>query len=444
MSHESIMPSLRAQISMQMSRFLMIQNTMEDTTGDISYTISRHLLNTRLEVLEDNWAKFQTEHERICHMHAERLEEESYLKHRTYERCQEFYVQAKASLLEKRDMTDASNSSAQSSDTPASDSRSSHRVRSLPKISLPTFSGDYHAWRSFCDLFMSMVGENEDITNVEKMHYLKTCLTGDAARLVTNLKVTDTTFSVAWQTLTSRYENKRVLISAQLDRLFSLKPIKARSAQELNTMMTTVIESLGALEALNCPTKTWDPLLVHQLARLLDQDTREAWEVKLGPATLYPTLREFEEFVIGHARALESMASTSGKSAKEKGRFSLFPTKSDTKSRSLIATTPHAKAGGECRLCKSTHSLFNCPTYLSQPTERRKRTAIRLNLCFNCLGTHAASLCPSSRRCRKCGNKHHTTLHDERKPQSKPVSKTDSNGPTVDVSSSLASNSEQK
>jgi len=156
----------------------------------MSDTISCHLLSTRLEVLEDNWAKFQREHERIYHVHAERLEEESYIKHRTYERCQEFYVQAKALLLERRDAIDASNSSSRSSDTIPTESRSSNRRRSLPKINLPVFSGDYHAWRLFSDLFTSMVGENEDITNVEKMHYLKTCLSGDAARFVTNLKVT--------------------------------------------------------------------------------------------------------------------------------------------------------------------------------------------------------------------------------------------------------------
>jgi len=183
---------------------------------------------------------------------------------------------------------------------------------------------------------------------------------------------------------------------------------------------------------------------VHQLACLLDQDTREAWEVKLGPSTLYPILKDFEEFVIGRTRALESLASTSGKSAKEKGRSSVFPNKLDTKSRSLVATTPNAKIGGECRLCKSIHYLFNCPTYLSQPTERRKHTVMKLNLCFNCLGSHAASFCPSSRRCRKCGIKHHTTLHDERKSQLKPVNKTNSNVSASDASSSLVSNSEQK
>jgi len=52
------------------------------------------------------------------------------------------------------------------------------------------------------------------MTSVEKMHYLKTCLTGNAARLITNFKFTDIFFVVhnifcfTWKTLVSRYENK--------------------------------------------------------------------------------------------------------------------------------------------------------------------------------------------------------------------------------------------
>ena len=67
------------------------------------------------------------------------------------------------------------------------------------------------------------------LTNVEKMHYLKTCIAGDAAWFVINLKVTDKIINIAWKILVSQYENERVLISMQLDRLFSLKLIKSKS-----------------------------------------------------------------------------------------------------------------------------------------------------------------------------------------------------------------------
>ncbi|KYN05933.1 hypothetical protein ALC62_03129 [Cyphomyrmex costatus] len=331
---------------------------------------------------------------------------------------------------------EVANTSTRSSDTPVTDTRSYSRRGSLPKIRLPTFNGDLHTWRSFYDLFSSMVGHNEELNNVEKMHYLKTCLAGDAAKLVTNLKVTDNTFDIAWKNLTSRYENKRVLISAQLDRLFNLKPIKAKSSQELNSMMATVTESLGTLQTLNCHTSSWDPLLVHQLSRLLDEDTREAWEVKLGSSTAYPTLKEFEEFVTGRTRAWETLAPAVTKPATNKGRAPGAQSRSDRKIRSLVATTPSGKTGVECRLCKSIHPLYLCPNYLSQSLERRKRVIIKLKLCFNCLGPHRANSCTSPRRCKTCSGKHHITLHNDSKSSSQLLNKNASEHSTDSASES--------
>lgn len=82
-----------------------------------------------------------------------------------------------------------------------------------------------------------MIGTNVALSNVEKMHYLKTSLTGDAAKLIINIPVSEDTFSIAWEALVQHYENKRVLISSQLDKLFTIKRIKNKSSQELNTFL---------------------------------------------------------------------------------------------------------------------------------------------------------------------------------------------------------------
>lgn len=57
-----------------------------------------------------------------------------------------------------------------------------------------------------------MVIENSDLSNMEKMHYLKTCLSGEALCLITNLPISGDSFTIAWNTLVTRYENKRFLI----------------------------------------------------------------------------------------------------------------------------------------------------------------------------------------------------------------------------------------
>ena len=43
----------------------------------------------------------------------------------------------------------------------------------------------------------------------------------------------------------------------------------------------------------------------------------------------------------------------------------------------------------------------------------------KIKLCFNCLGTnHNASKCINKRSCKKCGGRHHTLLHIDRKEHS--------------------------
>lgn len=101
-----------------------------------------------------------------------------------------------------------------------------------------------------------MVVDNIELMDVERIHYLKFCLSGEAARLIINLPVSGDSFILVWDTLTARYKNKRFLISAQVEKLYNIKPIKSKSARSLSLFLATVIESLGALRALGCSTNT--------------------------------------------------------------------------------------------------------------------------------------------------------------------------------------------
>jgi len=91
------MADLRSQISLQMQTFLRIQNAVEDAAEEANATLTRHIVSTRLEVLEANWDKFQRDHDQICQTSVDILNQESYMTKKTFERCQEFYIQAKAS-----------------------------------------------------------------------------------------------------------------------------------------------------------------------------------------------------------------------------------------------------------------------------------------------------------------------------------------------------------
>ena len=103
----------------------------------------------------------------------------------------------------------------------------------LPKLTLSSFSGEYTHWVSFWDQFTTLVDRKVDMTNVEKLSYLKLSLKGDAAQIVSSLLVTDTNYDIAKRKLEGRYNNKRSILKAHLAAIHALPAIKRESSVEL-------------------------------------------------------------------------------------------------------------------------------------------------------------------------------------------------------------------
>lgn len=59
----------------------------------------------------------------------------------------------------------------------------------LPRIELPTFDGNYEEWTAFYDAFISLIHNNSNLSNVNKMHYLRSSLQGTAFAMISRLKV---------------------------------------------------------------------------------------------------------------------------------------------------------------------------------------------------------------------------------------------------------------
>lgn len=111
---------------------------------------------------------------------------------------EEAYLNAKAALLDWKLSSQAKETE---SSTATVGTQSSAPRTTLPRIQLPTFSGKYEDWPAFRDLFQSLIGKDGSTTKVEKLHYLKTCLKGEAESLVRSLPTTEENFERAWQSL---------------------------------------------------------------------------------------------------------------------------------------------------------------------------------------------------------------------------------------------------
>ncbi|XP_076302048.1 uncharacterized protein LOC143220244 [Lasioglossum baleicum] len=179
------------------------------------------------------------------------------------------------------------------------------RSTKLSRIDVPIFSGNRLAWENFRDMFESLVISNATLTNVERMHYLKISLTGEALELVSNIRIAEANFSHAWKKLTDEYENTRLLIATHLNAITDIPVMKFESADGLRALRNTVNSSIDALKNLGRPVDKWDDWLVHTLSKKLAPRTRQEWQLQLGESYDPPSFDQFIAFIAKRRRGLD-------------------------------------------------------------------------------------------------------------------------------------------
>ncbi|XP_026746090.1 uncharacterized protein LOC113507432 [Trichoplusia ni] len=95
----------------------------------------------------------------------------------------------------------------------------------LPKIDLPHFDGNYQSWLEFRDTFGSLIHDNRTISDINKFHYLRASLQGNAALIIKNLDFKASHYNIAWNLLCERYNNNRLLVNNHLQALFDVGSI---------------------------------------------------------------------------------------------------------------------------------------------------------------------------------------------------------------------------
>ncbi|XP_072764025.1 uncharacterized protein [Anoplolepis gracilipes] len=271
------------------------------------------------------------------------------------------------------------------------------------RTTLPQFSGKYDEWPSFRDLFQSIIGKDDSTAPVEKLHYLKSCLKGEAEVLIRNLPTTEENFARAWQLLTGHYENKR-LVRTYIVQVTSLQKLKGESTSELRNLTNRVRTTVNSLDSIGRPITRSEDLFVHTIVELLDPRTRRDWETSISESTDPPTYKELQQF-------LDRRLNTLGALLPVKGEASSSKSSATRQTRSLHARKTESKLG-RCSMCRKDHFIMLCDMYKSKTAEERKHPVETNNLCLNCLGRHKVSECASQRTCSTCQDRHHMSLHD--------------------------------
>ncbi|EZA50544.1 hypothetical protein DMN91_012115 [Ooceraea biroi] len=124
--------------------------------------LTQGIVEARLQALEANWAKFDSNHESLLTFPSETLASLDYTSQDIPAQAEEAYLQQKGKFLDVQRTLRAMDVStsfmpASSATTASAPSSSASRI-TLPQIQLPQFSGKYEDWPAFRDLFLSIIG----------------------------------------------------------------------------------------------------------------------------------------------------------------------------------------------------------------------------------------------------------------------------------------------
>lgn len=193
--------------------------------------LTRPFLTARFELLESYWARFWQAHETL--MDFERVDDSDYMKGDVFTITEDNYVAAKSRILSFLNPQ-------RTTESKDGDAGSVLKQIQLPKLNLPTFSGHQLAWEGFRGLFKSLVHDVAGLPPIQKLQYLRASLTGEAAAAVVNMEMTSEGYALAWEELSARYDNRRVLLATHMRALLSAAPISKPSAAEINRLLSVV------------------------------------------------------------------------------------------------------------------------------------------------------------------------------------------------------------
>ncbi|XP_033213814.1 uncharacterized protein LOC117170880 [Belonocnema kinseyi] len=244
----------------------------------------------------------------------------------------------------------------------------------LPVATLPTFSGRYAEWLAFRDSFTSLIHDQTDLTNVEKLKYLKSALKADEAQKISVFSITEENYNGAWQLLEKTCQDTRIIISRHLSLIMRLPVQEKQTSEGLIKLADDTQQHMLSLASLG--VKISEEILVQNIEEKLHKTTLEKWDETLK-RNKFPKLDDMLEFLYRTATRLsqrefqnkslsKDTSSTPGSSGNQRNAKTAFLT-------STIKPCP------ACR-CK-THPLFRCEKFRSFSIPTRIQVVQDASLC---------------------------------------------------------------
>lgn len=394
----SSLDSLKRQRTSLKARLTKFQKYLDDL-GDSADLI---LLQIKLDAVSKHFEKFYETHEELIeaddakHQDSHQAELES-MEESFYLLCSR--VRARIQHTQEA-QTEGSSNIRRSSPNPSSLSISSSSR--LPEIRIPRFDGSLEDWRPFRDMFVSKIHADEKISSVDKLYYLRSHVTGKAARAIEAIECTSENYEAAWKILNDKYDNSRKAILRHWSILHDIPRLSRDSPSALEELTDTFRQHTRALKSLGEPTEHFNSILIFLLSSKITEAIRFQWETTL-PNNKMPKVESLLDFLTKRGSCSE-FSSRNTTIDREKPKQS-----NSQKGKSFMVKSN--RKFDPCYICQQNHPVYRCEKFHSMSVSQRIQAVLKIRACMNCLRRgHTPETC-SNGPCRACGSRHNTLVH---------------------------------
>lgn len=267
----------------------------------------------------------------------------------------------------------------------------------LEPLKMKEFDGSYENWETFRDSYEALIHFSNQMHDIEKFQRLEQLISkGQAKSFLNQVMITGSNYQSVWADMKRYYDNERRIVTAHINGLFDIRPIKDERASSLREVLDTFRGHLRALKTIGQDQNAENYLLQILLLKL-DGPTRCKWEGKLSTTSEVPKLQTLYDLIEKRIKVLEAVTPDRRSIAKPKSNnFAIAKTSS-------------------CKICDETdHIIYKCEKFQKFSPAERLHCVKTARLCFNCLQEgHSTRNCTSGNcRVKNCKSKHNTLLHD--------------------------------
>nr|XP_044251206.1 LOW QUALITY PROTEIN: uncharacterized protein LOC108070124 [Drosophila takahashii] len=99
-------------------------------------------------------------------------------------------------------------------------------------------------------MFTTIIDSHPDLTNIEKLQHLRSCLRDTALETIRSLEISDGNYAIALDLLQNRFDNRRLVFQAHITEILGIKAVQSGSVSTLRELSDKFNAHIRALKGL--------------------------------------------------------------------------------------------------------------------------------------------------------------------------------------------------